>query len=233
MIVLGIETSTQICSAALTQDGRLLADYRINIKNAHARHLFNMISHICTVSGNPVNKLDGLAVSIGPGSFTGLRIGLAAVKGLAIADHIPVTAVSTMQALAMQAPVMQGIICPVIKSRNREYYMALFERSNGEDSLLKETTLVKHDEVNRFIPANCLLIGHTDDFTSSEMVVPGLQIAPACYAYLDAYTIALLGTKQFAQNKTDAIENLQPLYYQEFIAGIPKRTSLLQNNKPA
>jgi len=136
-----------------------------------------------------------------------------------------------MQALAMQAPIMQGIICPVIKSRSQEYYMALFERNNGEDSLLKETTLVKYAEVSRFIPANCILIGHTDDFSGGEAAVPGLQIAPACYAYLNAFTIALLGTKQLAQNKTDAIENLQPLYYQEFIAGIPKRTGILQIKK--
>lgn len=231
MIILGIETSTQICGAALVQDGHLLADYRINIKNAHARWLFDMISHLGTVSGITVNKLDGLAVSIGPGSFTGLRIGLAAVKGLAIASSIPVTAVSTMQALAMQAPILHGDICPVIKSRSREYYMALYQRSNGQNTLLKETSLVKYADVQNFIPHGSLLIGHTNDFIETELAGLNLQIAPAWYSYLDAFTIAMLGSEQFAQNKIDRIKDLQPRYYQEFIAGIPKRSNFLQTKQ--
>jgi len=228
--ILGIETATQICSAAIIKDDNLLADYRLNIKNAHAKSLFQIIDHLCNITHININKLDGIAISIGPGSFTGLRIGLSAVKGLALSSNIPITSVSTLQGLAFQAPIVEGIICPIIKSRNREYYAALYEKKFGEDHLIQNVTVIKYDELLSYLPSRTLLIGTTGDFTELLLAEKEMYIAPDYFSVPSAFNIAYLGLQQIKQNKIENIENLEPLYYQEFIARIPKRPLVIKKN---
>ena len=229
MKILGIETATQICSAAIIEDEKLLADYRLNIKNIHAKGLFRIIDHLCDMTDTVINELDGIAVSIGPGSFTGLRIGLATVKGLVISSDIPVTSVSTLQALAFQAPIRNGLICPVLKSRNREYYAALYERKNGEDRLFKNVTLINYDDIISFLPPGTLLIGQTEDL-DLNFSDKNITIASDHFSVPGAFNIAYLGWQQIKQNIIQNIDTLEPLYYQEFIAGIPKQLHNVQNN---
>ena len=222
MKILGIETATQICSAAIIEDDKLLADYRLNIKNIHAKGLFRIIEHLCNMTDTEINGLDGIAISIGPGSFTGLRIGLSTVKGLVISSGTPVTTVSTLQALAFQAPASYGIICPIIKSRNREYYAAIYERKNGKDHLIKDVTVVTYDELLSFLPPRTLLIGHTGDLSNINFSEKEITIAPDHFSVPGAFNIAVLGLQQIKQNNISDIDTLEPLYYQEFIAGKPK-----------
>ncbi len=103
MIVLGIETATQGCGAALTRDGQLICEYRSQLKNAHERVLAPAIEHLVQDANIQMAEIAGIAVSIGPGSFTGLRIGLATAKGIAYATERPIVAVPTLEALAHQA----------------------------------------------------------------------------------------------------------------------------------
>ncbi|MBN2355030.1 tRNA (adenosine(37)-N6)-threonylcarbamoyltransferase complex dimerization subunit type 1 TsaB, partial [candidate division KSB1 bacterium] len=117
MIILGIETATQVCGVALARDGVLLCEYRSNMKNIHARVLTASIEKIWQDAQVEAGQLNGIAVSIGPGSFTGLRIGLSTAKGIAFAVGCPIMAVPTLQALAHQAPVTAGTICPILRSR--------------------------------------------------------------------------------------------------------------------
>ncbi len=230
MKILGIETATQICSAAIIENEQLLADYRLNIKNIHAQGLFRIIGHLCQMTDTEINKLDGIAISIGPGSFTGLRIGLAAVKGLAISSNIPVTAVSTLQALAFQAPITNGLICPLLKSRNREYYAALFDRKNGRDQLIKKVSVIASDQLLSFLQPGTLLIGHTNDFTEMDFSEKKISIAPDYFSVPGAFHIAYLGLQQIRQNNTSNIDTLEPLYHQEFIAGIPTHPLIVNKN---
>ncbi|MBN2412907.1 tRNA (adenosine(37)-N6)-threonylcarbamoyltransferase complex dimerization subunit type 1 TsaB [candidate division KSB1 bacterium] len=230
MKILGIETATQICSAAIIEDDILLADYRLNIKNIHAQGLFRIIDHLCLMTNTEINKLDGIAISIGPGSFTGLRIGLAAVKGLAISSDIPVTSVSTLQGLAFQAPITNGLICPLLKSRNKEYYAALYDRQNGQDQLIKKVTVITNDELLSFLQPRTLLIGHTTDFSEIDFSDKGITIAPDHFSVPGAFNIAYLGSQQIKQNNISNIDTLEPLYHQEFIAGIPKPPLIVNKN---
>ena len=230
MKILGIETATQICSAAIIEDDILLADYRLNIKNVHAKRLFQIIDHLCNMTDTEINKLDGIAISIGPGSFTGLRIGLSTVKGLVISSDVPVTSVSTLQGLAFQAPIRNGLICPILKSRNKEYYAAIYERKYGEDHLIKNVTIITYDELLSFLPPRTLLIGYTNDFSDMTFSDKEITTAPNHFSVPDAFNIAYLGLQQIRQNNINNIDTLEPLYYQEFIAGIPKQQLFVNKN---
>ena len=100
MTLLGIETATAVCGVALVRDGEVLAEKAVEERYAHAEKLFGFLDDVLESSGVPLRELHGIAVSIGPGSFTGLRIGLSVAKGLHVATGIPVIPVPTMEALA-------------------------------------------------------------------------------------------------------------------------------------
>ena len=117
MKILAIDTATDILGIALTEDTELINESRLNLKRAHSEKLLFTVDKILNESQVTINELDAIAVSIGPGSFTGLRIGLAAVKGLAFATNLPVVSVPTLDALASQPRFYPFQICPLIKAQ--------------------------------------------------------------------------------------------------------------------
>lgn len=126
MKIFAIDTTVKTAAAALVEDGKLIAEYSLNT-NTHSTTLLPMISSILETSGTKVSDIDLFAVSAGPGSFTGVRIGVATIKGLAFADNIPCTGVSSLEAMAMNFTGIRGTIVPVINARNKMVYTALFD----------------------------------------------------------------------------------------------------------
>ena len=226
MIILGIETATQICSTALIGNDSLMAEYRLNIKNAHAGKLVGAIEKILQDADIKVQELSGIAVSIGPGSFTGLRIGLSVAKGLAMPDAIPLVAVPTLTALASQAPVADGVVCPLIRSRVKEFYVALYQRRQFVDEQFEDVHVLQMDELHNFIPENALLIGDIHALQKQGFNLSGFQTAPQQYSLLSGYTIARLGAALVSQGRMEDLDTLEPLYHQDFIAGKPKKSVL-------
>ena len=132
MIALGIDSSAKVCSVALVSD-RLLAIRTHSDGLTHSQTLLPAVKEVLAEAGLSLSDLDVIAVSAGPGSFTGLRIGISTVKGLAFADAVPCAAVSTLEALAMNALSFEGaVICPVMDARRGEFYNALFTVKSGE-----------------------------------------------------------------------------------------------------
>lgn len=126
MKVLGVETSTPAGGAALLDGDQLVAEYTLNVTTTHSERVLATIDRLLQDSGWRPEMLEGLAVAIGPGSFTGLRIGVSTVKGLAFSLGIPVAAVSTLEALAWTLPFAREPVCPVLDARKGEVYAALF-----------------------------------------------------------------------------------------------------------
>ncbi len=226
MIILGIETATQICSTALVRDDTLLAEYRLNIKNAHAGKLVGAIEKILHDADVKLQELSGVAVSIGPGSFTGLRIGLSVAKGLALADSLPIAAVPTLAALASQAPIADGLICPIIRSRAKEFYTTLFQRHQFADEQIKDVQVLKLDEMSSFIPQHAMLVGDTDTLQKQGFDINGYKRVPKQHSYLSGFTIARMGARLVSEGKTENLDIIEPLYYQDFIACKPKKSIL-------
>ncbi|HNW61206.1 MAG TPA: tRNA (adenosine(37)-N6)-threonylcarbamoyltransferase complex dimerization subunit type 1 TsaB [bacterium] len=219
MNLLAIETATPICAAALTQGEALVVEYRAALKNSHGRLLTRAVDALLADAGWRMSDLDAVAVSIGPGSFTGLRIGLAFAKGIAMAQEIPLVAVPTLAALAAQAPVAQGLIAALLRSRADEYYLGLYERSDKGDVPQPEVRIFRWPELAAEVPPEALLIGQ-----SPQHPLPaGYHAAPAWRALLSAHTIARLGCRLLERDQGEKPDLLEPLYLQEFVVGKPKK----------
>jgi len=129
MRILAVDTTTPSGSVALLDNERLLGEFCLESPATHSARLFRAIDALLEAAGLGVGQVDGFAVAAGPGSFTGIRIGLGAVKSLAFASGKPVAPVSTLLALAMK-PVAEGarLVCPLLDAKKEEIYAALFER---------------------------------------------------------------------------------------------------------
>jgi len=150
MKVLGIDTSTSCGAVGLMDDGEVLSDTLLNNPVTHSERLLGAIEFVLREARCSVGDVDGWAISLGPGSFTGLRIGVSTVKGLAFATGKPVAGVSTLGVLAAQVSPTPYLICPILDARKKEVYAAFYRYGKGDilgrqsdDQALRPEDLVK------------------------------------------------------------------------------------------
>lgn len=130
MLTLAVDTSGEVCAIALGADGQLLAEYHFHSKMTLLKRLIPNIHHTLSDSGRTVKDLTGVVVALGPGSFTGLRIGVTTAKSLAHTLGIPIVGVGTLDGMAYScAPTGKELICPMIHARSGEVYWSLFDSS--------------------------------------------------------------------------------------------------------
>lgn len=139
MLILAIETSTQICSLALLRDNRLLAEWYVQSGRTHSTGIMSQLTSLLERSGIDKKDLQAIAVNIGPGSFTGLRIGLSLAKALAIALDIPLVGVASDRVLACAGELSEGYIATLIDAQRDNFYYTLYQCSDTEPSLLSAT----------------------------------------------------------------------------------------------
>ena len=136
MLILALDSSASPASAALLEDGRILSEFYMNTKQTHSQTLMPMVESVLRLAERTLGDVDRIAVSAGPGSFTGVRIGVSCVKGMAMARNIPCAGVSTLRAMAENARGMEGIVCAVMDARCGQVYNAMFRVSGGTRLLL-------------------------------------------------------------------------------------------------
>jgi len=160
MKVLGIDTSTMSGSIGLIQDEGILSDYLLNISVTHSERLLDAIDLVLRKANVAIEELDGFAISLGPGSFTGLRIGVSTVKGLSYATRKPVVGVPTLDILASQISPTPYLICPIMDARKGEVYTA-FYRYEEQNSLkrLSEYLAIRPVELEQMINEQTIFIG--------------------------------------------------------------------------
>ena len=147
MNILGIECSAGPASVAITQDGKLLSNNYINVKLTHSQTLMPMVEQSLKNCMLSINDIDYIAVAAGPGSFTGIRIGISAVKGMAAPLKIPCVAVSTLLAMAYSFIDRDCIVCSTMDARCNQVYNALFEVKNGKITRLCDDRALMCDEL--------------------------------------------------------------------------------------
>ena len=159
MRILAIDTSGTSCSVAILSERRLAAEVTSEKKQTHSRHLMSLIHTVFKMAGMPCGDVDLLAVVNGPGSFTGIRIGVSTVQGLAMALGKPVLSVSSLEALAVQAGPLQIVICPILDARKGEVYMALYRYENDLLTQIQADRVIEPLRLMDQIEEPCFFIG--------------------------------------------------------------------------
>ncbi|MDT8441237.1 MAG: tRNA (adenosine(37)-N6)-threonylcarbamoyltransferase complex dimerization subunit type 1 TsaB [Desulfuromonadales bacterium] len=162
--LLTIQTAVPAASLALSEDRTLLAEFSLNGRRTHADWLLPALEGLLTRAGLQITDLDGFGVVIGPGSFTSLRVGLATVKGLAVATGLPLVPVSTLRTLAMQLPFASLPVCAMLDARKQEVYAGLYhwgpgglQPVGGERVCKPEQLLAERQEPTLFVGDGALV----------------------------------------------------------------------------
>ena len=147
MKLLAVDCSARPASCAVSEDELMLASGYCNVKLTHSETLIPMIKNTLCSAMLSIDDIDAFAVNNGPGSFTGIRIGISAIKGLALADNKPCIAVSTLESIAMLFGNFEGVVCAVMDARCNQVYNAMFSIKNGEVTRLCNDRAVVIDTV--------------------------------------------------------------------------------------
>ncbi|MDE7432824.1 MAG: tRNA (adenosine(37)-N6)-threonylcarbamoyltransferase complex dimerization subunit type 1 TsaB [Lachnospiraceae bacterium] len=146
-MILAIDSSSLVASVSLIDDTTIIAEYTINLKKTHSQTLLPMIDEIVSMTGIDKKEIEVIAVTDGPGSFTGLRIGAATAKGLAFALNIPIIGVSTIEAMAYNFNHCNKLICPIMDARRNQVYTGIYECQNEELTELMPPCAISVDEL--------------------------------------------------------------------------------------
>ena len=207
--VLAIETSTPACSVALRMGDAVISRY-CEEPRSHTKLVMSMVDEVLDQASIKATELNGLAVTLGPGSFTGLRIGFATVQGLAFGLDLPVVAVSTLQVMVQTAVRKQGlevgaIIMPILDARMGEFNCGCYRlESNGECSALMQDQLLTADEALRLI----------DQYQPHAVVGEGgqLEVPDLIDLYPDALDLVNIADEKFAQGLAPSIDSIELIY---------------------
>lgn len=159
MLTLAADTSTSINSVALCDGERLLCESTADAGRRHAERLLSTVDWVLGESGATLDDVKLLAVSVGPGSFTGLRIGVSTLKGLALSKRLPLIGVPTLDAMTHLAPGMDGTVCVLLDARMHEVYAAVYEIRDGSRERRTPDMVARVETVLDRCPANTLFIG--------------------------------------------------------------------------
>ena len=152
MLILAFETSAKSCSAALHDGQKLLAESYQNSGLTHSQTLMVMAQDLLKVCGKSASDVTHLAVAAGPGSFTGVRIGVSAAKGFAWGAQLPVCGVSTLEAMALGLGISDGCICACMDARRNQIYNAIFLAKNGKLTRVSQDRAISLDELKNELP---------------------------------------------------------------------------------
>ncbi len=197
MKILAIEAAAKCASVAIVEDGAVLAETFLNNGLTHSVTIMPSVEWLFEVCGIKPSEIERIAVSKGPGSFTGLRIAMAAVKGLAFALDIPCAAVSTLEVIAENAKGMSGTVCAVMDARAGQVYNALFAAENGELRRLCEDRAISIAELSSELSdkKDVILLGDGAELCYNKFTDVSARLAPPHLMLQRASNVALLAER--------------------------------------
>lgn len=217
MRILGIESSSLVASVAIVEDETTMAEYTVNFKKTHSQTLLPMIDEMVKLLEIDLSTVDAIAVSGGPGSFTGLRIGSATAKGLGLALHKPLIHVPTLDATAYNLYGTEALICPIMDARRNQVYTGIyrfresFEIVHGQDAMDIDELI---GILNSMGEPVIFLGDGVPVFRSriEETLTVKALFAPAHVNRQRASAVAALGAVYFKEGKTETAMEHQPDY---------------------
>ncbi len=213
--ILNLETATKNCSVAIAKNGQVLAFRDMaELGYSHAEKLHVFIEEVLNEAGLQFKDLDAIAVGQGPGSYTGLRIGVSAAKGLAFALGIPLIAVDTLAILAAQAKVSDGSIVPLIDARRMEVYSAVFD-SNFEKTREVQAEIITESSFGN-LEGNVYFVGDCLDKCKTVLTKSNFVFLDAI-TYPSAKEMAALSDDKYKKNDTVDVAYFEPFYLKDFM----------------
>ena len=215
MFILGIETSTKTGSVAVISENLVIAQYSLNIEVTHSERLMSTVDRVLKDTGISISQIDGFAVAIGPGSFTGLRIGVSTVKGLVLATNKPVAAVPTLLALAWNVPHAAHTVCPLLDARKNEVYAALYRPEGMNFVQVMPESVISLARLGDRITGATVFTGEASllyreelrkQFGDAALFAPKSAILPSAAA------VAELGLDMIKSGRHVDPDSLTPLY---------------------
>jgi tRNA threonylcarbamoyladenosine biosynthesis protein TsaB len=228
MIILAIDTASTTGSVAVVDDEMLLAEITVARRETHSRRLMNMIDDALDMAGLSMGRVDGFVFTKGPGSFTGLRIGLSIIKALALAAAKPLVGISSLEVLAHQASEISRLICPMMDARNKELYCARYRFTDGGLVPVTAERACTPEECASGIIEPCLLIGdgaHRYRSFFESRIGEHARFAAIIDGVPRASTAARLGLIRFKENQTDCVQTVVPVYLRKSYAE-PKKAAV-------
>lgn len=233
MKILALDSTAVVGTVALCEDTRMVAHYTLNTGNTHSQTLLPMIESALKSAEWEINDLDLLAVSQGPGSFTGVRIGIATVKGLAFGKNIPCAGVSTLEALAYNLRYFNGILCPVMNARRAQVYNALFACRDGVMTRLcpdRAISIAELDEELAAMDQPIYLVGDGYDITLEGLIQTSVTPVPEELRYQSGYSVALCGLAAYKRGEATDDVSLAPVYLRPSQAERERNERLAKEN---
>lgn len=230
MKIIGIESSSLVASAALWEDGKLLAEYTVDHKKTHSQTLLPMLEEICRMTECGTDSVDAVAVSAGPGSFTGLRIGAATAKGLGLALNVPLIAVPTLDAQAWGLYGVKDLICPIMDAKRGQVYTGIYRFDEKDElTVLKASCAMDFGELAEELKAMGGRVYFLGDGVpvfrekALELLGDKARFAPAGQDRQRAANVAALGALMLAEGRTVTSAAFAPEYLRESQAERVKR----------
>lgn len=190
MITLAVDTSSKACSCALLRDGLLVGESYCNNGLTHSTTLMVLVEHTLHTANISFESVDRLAVSVGPGSYTGLRIGLAAIKGMALPYETPCVGVSTLLSLAYNLLPFEGVVCAALDARVGQVFTALFRIEDDRVIRLTEDSAMTLEALGQILPDSAMMCGDGAHLVCSHFAQKKLRLAPAALRYQRAASVA-------------------------------------------
>jgi tRNA threonylcarbamoyladenosine biosynthesis protein TsaB len=215
MYILNIETASKNCSVSLAKNGETILCKEIAEQGySHAEKLHVFIEEIIKETGIEVNDLNGIAVSKGPGSYTGLRIGVSTAKGLCYALGIPLISVDTLQVLAKKVVVKDGLIVPMLDARRMEVYSAIFDKSYSkikevQAEILTENSYADSQETFYFI-------GDCQEKCKTVLTATNFHFLPEI-VFPSANEMSALSFEKFTNTDFEDVAYFEPFYLKDFL----------------
>ncbi len=219
--ILNIETATKNCSVALAKEGKIILCKEISEEGySHAERLHVFIEECIDEAGISFQDLVAIAVSQGPGSYTGLRIGVSAAKGLCFALEIPLIAVDTLQSLASQAKISNGLIVPMLDARRMEVYSAVFDSKFEKQreilaEIITENSFEEYSETLYFVgdcTEKCKVVLTKENFIFLEDI-----------KYPSAKEMSVISYDKYKKSDTVDVAYFEPYYLKDFMVTTPKK----------
>ena len=219
MKILGIESAALVASVAIIDENVTIAEYTTNFKKTHSETLLPMLNEIVKMTGVDLKELSALAISGGPGSFTGLRIGAASAKGLGLALDLPLIHVPTLDAMALNIYSSDALIVPIMDARRNQVYTGIY-KNTGKLEVIRESMAISIDElldILRKIDKEEKIVFLGDGVpVFREYIDENFEIAhdfaPANLNRQRASNIAMLGMEMFKEGKSMVSDDMRPEY---------------------